>query len=133
MRFGTGGFAPRCVSFGRSGGRVSRGWSSMGEFAQAVMAIARIAAANRVRGRGAGMERPSPFEGAPSGAGACDHCGDSLAGLKIVQRQLGASLRDYCCNGCAFIAEQLFLAQAGARDREALTTGLGASETAAVA
>jgi Cu2+-exporting ATPase len=70
---------------------------------------------------------------APSGAGACDHCGDSLAGLKIVQRQLGASLRDYCCNGCAFIAEQLFLAQAGARDREALTTGLGASETAAVA
>jgi hypothetical protein len=70
---------------------------------------------------------------APSTEGACDHCGDSLAGLKVVQRQLGASLRLYCCNGCAFIAEQLFLAQAGARDREALTSGLGGSESATVA
>jgi len=70
---------------------------------------------------------------APSAEGTCDHCGDSLAGLKVVQRQLGASLRAYCCNGCAFISEQLFLAQAGARDREALTSGLTASEAAAVA
>ena len=69
----------------------------------------------------------------PSAEGACDHCGDSLTGLKVVQRQLGASLRLYCCNGCAFIAEQLFLAQAGARDREALASGLAGAESAPVA
>ncbi|HTN49000.1 MAG TPA: cation-translocating P-type ATPase [Burkholderiaceae bacterium] len=57
-------------------------------------------------------------------AEACDHCGDSLAGLKVVRRQLGAVLHSYCCNGCAFIAEQLFLAQAGARDREALNAAV---------
>jgi Cu2+-exporting ATPase len=56
--------------------------------------------------------------------GACDHCGDPLAGLKVVRRQLGATLHNYCCNGCAFIAEQLFLAQAGARDREALSAAV---------
>ncbi len=56
--------------------------------------------------------------------GVCDHCGDSLAGLKVVQRQVGATLRPFCCHGCAFIAEQLFLAQAGARDREALSAAL---------
>jgi Cu2+-exporting ATPase len=62
--------------------------------------------------------------------GVCDHCGDSLAGLKVVQRQVGAVLRPYCCNGCAFIAEQLFLAQAGARDREALSAALAPSTDA---
>ncbi len=56
--------------------------------------------------------------------GVCDHCGDSLAGLKIVTRQVGAQMRPFCCNGCAFIAEQLFLAQAGARDREALNAAI---------
>jgi Cu2+-exporting ATPase len=62
--------------------------------------------------------------GQAAAAEACDHCGDSLAGLRVVQRQIGATLRPYCCNGCAFIAEQLFLAQAGARDREALSSAL---------
>ncbi|MCU0769841.1 MAG: HAD-IC family P-type ATPase [Burkholderiaceae bacterium] len=62
--------------------------------------------------------------GQAAAADACDHCGDSLAGLRVVQRQIGATLRPYCCNGCAFIAEQLFLAQAGARDREALSSAL---------
>ena len=61
---------------------------------------------------------------APQPAASCDHCGDSLAGLKVVHRQLGAGLRCFCCNGCAFIAEQLFLAQAGARDREALNAAV---------
>jgi Cu2+-exporting ATPase len=65
---------------------------------------------------------------APAAGGVCDHCGDTLAGLKVVRRQLGAALRPYCCNGCAFIAEQLFLAQAGARDREALNTSLAPGE-----
>jgi Cu2+-exporting ATPase len=69
----------------------------------------------------------------PAAEGACDHCGDSLAGLKIVQRQIGATLRPFCCNGCAFIAEQLFLAQAGARDREALNASLTPGADAAVA
>jgi Cu2+-exporting ATPase len=56
--------------------------------------------------------------------GLCDHCGDTLAGLKVVQRQVGAQMRSFCCYGCAFIAEQLFLAQAGARDREALNAAI---------
>jgi len=57
--------------------------------------------------------------------GSCDHCGDSLAGLKVVRRALGPTLHAYCCNGCAFIDEQLFLAQAGQRDRQALGVALG--------
>lgn len=65
-----------------------------------------------------------------STAGVCDHCGDALEGLKVVRRQLGPTLRPFCCNGCAFIAEQLFLAQAGARDREALNASLAPPETA---
>lgn len=59
------------------------------------------------------------IEDAPA-AQVCDHCGDSLAGLKVERRALGPSLQSYCCLGCAFIAEQLFLAQAGNRDRAAL-------------
>lgn len=64
-------------------------------------------------------------------AGACDHCGDSLAGLRVVRRTLGPTMRSYCCNGCSFIAEQLFLAQAGNRDREALGTLVGGAEETA--
>ena len=62
--------------------------------------------------------------GAPSDdtAGVCDHCGDTLAGLRVVRRPLGSTMRVFCCNGCSFIAEQLFLAHAGSRDREALTS-----------
>jgi Cu2+-exporting ATPase len=52
---------------------------------------------------------------------ACAHCGDSLAGLKVVRRPIGGEERPYCCLGCAFIAEQIYLAQASNRDREALT------------
>ena len=52
--------------------------------------------------------------------GVCDHCGDALAGLKIVRRAIGGRDGRYCCLGCAFIAEQLFLAQAGSRDRAQL-------------
>jgi Cu2+-exporting ATPase len=58
-------------------------------------------------------------EGTPADA-RCDHCGDSLAGLKVERRKLGPTLQSYCCLGCAFIAEQLYLAQAGSRDRAAL-------------
>jgi Cu2+-exporting ATPase len=50
-------------------------------------------------------------------ASACAHCGDALAGLKVVERRLGRSTQAFCCQGCAFIAEQLFLAQASGRDR----------------
>ena len=59
-----------------------------------------------------------------SPAVACEHCGDPLAGLKVEQRKLGPSLKSFCCLGCAFIAEQLFLAQAGNRDRAALDRAL---------
>jgi Cu2+-exporting ATPase len=58
-------------------------------------------------------------EGSPAEA-RCDHCGDPLAGLKVERRKLGPTLQSYCCLGCAFIAEQLYLAQAGSRDRAAL-------------
>jgi P-type Cu2+ transporter len=56
--------------------------------------------------------------------GACDHCGDSLAGLRVVQRRVGQTMQSFCCGGCSFIAEQLFLAQAGSRDRGALAAAL---------
>ena len=66
-------------------------------------------------------------------SGTCDHCGDSLAGLRVVRRSLGPDMRSFCCNGCSFIAEQLFLAKAGTRDREALATLVGSgSEEAAI-
>jgi Cu2+-exporting ATPase len=73
--------------------------------------------------------------GAPAdeATGACDHCGDSLAGLRVVRRQLGPDMKSFCCNGCSFIAEQLFLARAGNRDREALTMLMtGGADDAAV-
>lgn len=60
----------------------------------------------------------APIAGGAAGmAAACVHCGDSLAGLKVVERRVGRELKPFCCQGCAFIAEQLFLAQAGGRDR----------------
>ncbi len=53
-------------------------------------------------------------------SGRCEHCGDSLAGLKIVRKPIGRQMRAFCCQGCAFIAEQLELARASSRDRAAL-------------
>lgn len=86
--------------------------------------LIRKAKVSAVAGAGAPADDP---------AGGCDHCGDSLAGLRVVRRQLGSSMRSYCCNGCSFIAEQLFLAQAGSKDREALATLLnGAADDTAV-
>jgi Cu2+-exporting ATPase len=56
----------------------------------------------------------------------CAHCGDTLAGLKIFRRAIGGDQRSFCCLGCAFIEEQLYLAQASNRDRAALTGALNA-------
>jgi Cu2+-exporting ATPase len=53
-------------------------------------------------------------------ASACEHCGDSLSGLKVVRKSIGQQMRSFCCQGCAFIAEQLALATASSRDRAAL-------------
>jgi len=64
---------------------------------------------------------------------ACDQCGDSLAGLRVVRRPVGATMRGFCCNGCAFIAEQLFLAQAGTRDRALLNATIAAEAEASSA
>ena len=71
----------------------------------------------------------SALAGAPAddSAGVCDHCGDSLAGLRVVRRSLGPAMKSFCCNGCSFIAEQLFLAQAGSKDREALASIVNAA------
>jgi len=54
----------------------------------------------------------------------CAHCGDPLAGLKVFRRLIGGDQRSFCCLGCAFIAEQVYLAQASNRDRAALTGAL---------
>ena len=65
--------------------------------------------------------------GAVSDGGAaatCAHCGDALAGLKIVSRRVGSRELDFCCLGCAFIAEQLHLARASDADRVALEASL---------
>ena len=42
-------------------------------------------------------------------------------------------MRAFCCNGCAFIAEQLFLAQAGSRDRALLNASIAAEAEASSA
>jgi Cu2+-exporting ATPase len=62
-------------------------------------------------------------------ATACAHCGDSLAGLKIVTRAIGGRRQDFCCLGCAFIAEQLHLARASDADRVALEASLAQGPT----
>jgi Cu2+-exporting ATPase len=67
---------------------------------------------------------PSADGGAAAQVGRCDHCGDDLAGLKVVRKPVGTRDAQYCCLGCAFIAEQLFLAQAGSRDRAQLASQL---------
>jgi len=74
----------------------------------------------------------APFEAAEVSA-RCDQCGDALAGLRIVRRPVGASMRAFCCNGCAFIAEQLFLAHAGSRDRALLNASIAAEAEASAA
>jgi len=65
-----------------------------------------------------------PGDSPAHGAAACAHCGDDLAGLRIVTRAIGGRKRDYCCLGCAFIAEQLHLARASDADRVALEASL---------
>ncbi len=65
-----------------------------------------------------------PGDSPASGGEACAHCGDALAGLKVVTRTIGGRKRDYCCLGCAFIAEQLHLARASDADRVALEASL---------
>ena len=54
--------------------------------------------------------------------GACAHCGDALAGLRIVRREVRGAPRLYCCHGCAFIAEQLELAEHASADVAHLAT-----------
>src|SRR5882672_528964 len=61
---------------------------------------------------------------------ACAHCGDALAGLKVFRRLIGGEQRSFCCLGCAFIEEQVYLAQASNRDRAALTGSINAHSAA---
>ena len=65
-----------------------------------------------------------PGDSPAEGGAACAHCGDALAGLKVVTRTIGGRSRDFCCLGCAFIAEQLHLARASDADRVALEASL---------
>lgn len=74
-----------------------------------------------------------PSREASSATLACDQCGDSLAGLRVVRRPIGATMRVFCCNGCAFIAEQLFLAHASTRDRASLSALIAAEAEASSA
>lgn len=60
---------------------------------------------------------------APAAARAgdtCAHCGDPLAGTRVVEKRIGGALQRYCCLGCAFIAEQLALVRAAHDDVAAL-------------
>ena len=70
-----------------------------------------------------------PGDAPASGAVACAHCGDSLAGLKIISRAIGGRRQEFCCLGCAFIAEQLHLARASDADRVALEASLAQGPT----
>ncbi len=67
-------------------------------------------------------KQPGAADGGPDAS--CAHCGDSLAGLRIVSRAIGGHKQDFCCLGCAFIAEQLHLARASDADRVALEASL---------
>ena len=42
---------------------------------------------------------------------SCAHCSESLAGLRIVQREIDGARQSFCGPGCAFIAEQIALAR----------------------
>jgi Cu2+-exporting ATPase len=70
-----------------------------------------------------------PGDAPGSGAMVCAHCGDSLAGLKIVRRSISGRPQEFCCLGCAFIAEQLQLAKASDADRVALEASLAQGPT----
>ncbi len=48
-----------------------------------------------------------PIRSAKAALGVCDHCGDSLLGVRVVERLVDQQRRRYCCLGCAFLAEQL--------------------------
>ena len=69
------------------------------------------------------LRKAKQFDGpsapADAAAGACDHCGDSLAGLRTVERDIDGRRWRFCCQGCAFIAEQLALVAKGGAGVEA--------------
>jgi Cu2+-exporting ATPase len=70
-------------------------------------------------------------------AGHCDFCGELLADRQIVQRPVGGVTRQYCCLGCAFIAEQLATVlpadrTAGGHAADAPQHGAGAGLTTAL-
>ena len=54
-----------------------------------------------------------PTRSSDTASGACGHCGDSLVGVRVVERAVGGRRQSYCCLGCAFIAEQLSQMGAG--------------------
>lgn len=59
----------------------------------------------------AGGAAPAPGAGkSPAVSGRCAHCDETLEGVHVVRREVGGTARDYCCLGCAFIAEQLAVA-----------------------
>jgi Cu2+-exporting ATPase len=50
-------------------------------------------------------------DGCSGDAAYCAHCAEPLAGMRIVQREIGGQRKSFCCLGCAFIAEQVALAR----------------------
>lgn len=54
------------------------------------------------------------------GGKSCAHCGDLLDAGPVVVRSLGGIAQEFCCQGCAFIAEQLLIARSTQRDVVAL-------------
>jgi P-type Cu2+ transporter len=78
---------------------------------------------------------PGQFQTGHDGGGraaTCAYCAESLTGLRVVRRQFDGASRSFCCLGCAFIAEQVALAQArlGAPDRPRIVRGSDADADA---
>jgi Cu2+-exporting ATPase len=63
---------------------------------------------------------------------ACDHCGDALAGVKAVRREIGGATRWFCCLGCAFIAEHLHWAATTGDAPAAAPAGRAARDARAI-
>lgn len=51
-----------------------------------------------------------------SGVTVCSHCGDVCGQHFRVERQVGGARMHYCCQGCAFVAEELRRVRSGAAD-----------------
>jgi Cu2+-exporting ATPase len=50
-------------------------------------------------------------DGDGGSVGACAHCAEALARVRVISRKVDGELKQFCCLGCAFIADQIALAR----------------------